>query len=717
MGLLDWLVVQGTRRLADDVRKRVGEMDDDPARQTWWDGDYPWSYDPYAQVQADWIAAGEPVTIADIRITSGLFYVGAWLFGEPSLIEPKLRARPGQSQPLDFWPTYHGMSIVQRHAYLTWLAGNRRDPETDIGNVFLFFYGLERRALVELAPDSMEHDATVELNRIHAETDRLLALYGSGSASFAGHARAFLDLLDVIIGLGQKHLRVTVPPLAFPVTDIPPSVRIAIGTFAKQGAPIPAEWALRWAWYFPETRLHAPAQRCPDDVARLFTLRYRERFGAGLTTAPGTGTAQIAYDPANSTLQTFRQTLTSTPNTFERRTPARKVATLLQEVIDELDSYSRWLGRSEAIAGALTGLALLPAGILDADHPKLQPLASWLATVVDDPKGTAITGHELIIRTLGQPSKRLSKAKSQQVAAILAVLGYGVEPDARIGGAAIPGESSIVLFRSDDGIELPTSPAYDLATIFVHLSALVGTSDSALTAAEADALDARLSKLFTLTTAERDRLRAHLRWLVSAPVSTSGLKTRLARFSPEHRAFLGDVLVSISTADIAIQPAEIDALRRVFRMLGLDPATITSKVHATLTTGSAARPQRRSSARRLDPERIRRTQQETAEVSDLLAGIFVDEPVTIPTPPPEPEAASTIDGLDAVHARLATALAAHDAWTREAYEELAGSFGLMPAGALDTLNEWALDAIDEPLADDEGGGIRISDTARKDLIP
>jgi len=50
---------------------------------------------------------------------------------------------------LGYWPRYESMSPSQRGNYLRWLALGKREHLNDIGYAFVYFYGLERRALID----------------------------------------------------------------------------------------------------------------------------------------------------------------------------------------------------------------------------------------------------------------------------------------------------------------------------------------------------------------------------------------------------------------------------------------------------------------------------------------------------------------------------------------------------------------------------------------
>lgn len=60
----------------------------------------------------------------------------------------------------------------------------------------------------------------------------------------------------------------------------------------------------------------------------------------------------------------------------------------------------------------------------------------------------------------------------------------------------------------------------------------------------------------------------------------------------------------------------------------------------------------------------------------------------------------TIEGLDSAHSALAAHLLAQTTWERADAEKAAGNLGLlMLAGAIDRINEAAMDICGEPLID------------------
>src|SRR5581483_5446840 len=89
---------------------------------------------------------------------------------------------PEPKGALGYWPRYAAITPNQRANYLEWLAGGRASDLEDIGYAFIFFYGLERRLLM----DNSDFDIVVR------EVSRLLSRYRL-SNSFDSYLSSFLS--------------------------------------------------------------------------------------------------------------------------------------------------------------------------------------------------------------------------------------------------------------------------------------------------------------------------------------------------------------------------------------------------------------------------------------------------------------------------------------------------------------------------------------------
>ena len=145
---------------------------------------------PATAGDAAWVPAGYSAQVGRHVIPGGLLYVGSGLAAEkggqpePSLIDHRLpvdqRAPDYTGAKMGYWPSYSAIAPQCRAAYLHWLLDGRRAPGVYIGYVFLYFYGLERRLLVDSQSSPAaraEHAALVrEVGRPaeHLRGERLL---------------------------------------------------------------------------------------------------------------------------------------------------------------------------------------------------------------------------------------------------------------------------------------------------------------------------------------------------------------------------------------------------------------------------------------------------------------------------------------------------------------------------------------------------------------
>lgn len=189
---------------------------------------------------------GESVTAGGYVLPDGMLYVGQklaavseWRGTEPALIHPGLKLATDPTAigyaTTGYWPSYSDVSPAFRAKYLRWLAGGRRDPGIDVGCVFLFFYGLERRVLVDLEQDPAA--AAGEVEPIAAELERLLGIYGE-NGSFEGYASRFLEFIR--IRHGAVDLEPETPPTDRTGYELPLPLRARLGRFALEKQPIPA---------------------------------------------------------------------------------------------------------------------------------------------------------------------------------------------------------------------------------------------------------------------------------------------------------------------------------------------------------------------------------------------------------------------------------------------------------------------------------------------
>ena len=127
-----------------------------------------------------WISKDGTARVAG-RDIGGMVYVGRGprtrRSGDPDnafIDSSKNVSRRGgdyEGQGMDYWPNYSTIDSRSRATYLDWLSSERSDTRYDVGYVFLYFYGLERRVFVDKADAQERSDIVTEVRR-------LLEIYG-----------------------------------------------------------------------------------------------------------------------------------------------------------------------------------------------------------------------------------------------------------------------------------------------------------------------------------------------------------------------------------------------------------------------------------------------------------------------------------------------------------------------------------------------------------
>jgi uncharacterized tellurite resistance protein B-like protein len=665
-----------------------------------------------------WVPAGKSVEVGAHKIDGGLIYVGANLRGadssyltEPALIDPSLKVGSGSAGESGYWSSYQSLSPAQRSAYLRWLAGPRRRQDADQTQLFVYYYGLERRLLADPRSDE---GARAERSVLIAELERLQAEEQDDQGSFAHYLGALLEFLaaEELID-GAREIQ---PPDERSGWEVPLALRVMVGELAAAHLRLPTELAKSWILTSPEAYLRTPAERCRKEFSSLFAIRYRERFGEGLA-LPAGSPLRLTYRTASPGLQEAGRR-TSIPDVCSSAQLVEPLRELGRDCSDELAPYSRWLGRHPEGAGS-KGAALLPAPLLaEAAVPAIVSLRDLITRATQGEEPWTLEASELI--EIWEPGvEKLGKRETVLLCQLLEKLGYGLEPDPRFGGPNPKRGMPAVLFPLRAGDPRAPSPAYAAASLLLHLLAAVAAADGTVSAEEEALLESHIHGVSELYTGERARLRAHANWLTRSGPRFSGLRKDLAALSAREREAISQSIVAVAVADGEIDPEEVRSLQKIFKLLDLDPERVYSELHAAsagegpvvvregglpevgepIPKWSSDEPQRG-----LDRAAIDAKLEETAAVSTLLSGIFSDEGEEQPLPA---KSGSAADGeqdeesgaLTGDLRTFASALAERESWAREEVEELAARHEVMIDGALEAVNEAAFETCGAPLSE------------------
>ncbi|MDI3636286.1 TerB N-terminal domain-containing protein [Pseudomonas aeruginosa] len=665
--------------------------------------------------KARWLPQDEFIEIAGEKISGGMIYVGEdrnnrYSSSEPSLINPKLKVARGivdiAERLTSYWSSYDSISPEARRAYLQWLSSGRKAPHANIGYVFLFFYGLERRVFVDAKTDRA---AAAETPSIIAEVERLLSIYG-GNHSFNNYASRFVDFLRQGAVPTRRYLET--PPIPLPYGyEMPIELRIGLGQLAVDKHPLPANWALAWVLSDHSIGKRTPVTRCEDAFARLFQMRYEERYGAGIVLPQNKTRLKFQYNTASAGLPSQElDGLSEIPDVTATSAARKKLQQLVDECTVQLEPYSRYLGRNPGAPDALEGLLQLPVSLWPAGaRAELDELKQRI-------------GDGMVVMSFGELAGRLQSAgalsrdKVLALARALESLHIGIEPDVLAGSRTPRPEDRVALFatQAEDG-DLRASPAYSAASVTLDLACAVAAADGDTSPKEIMLLSQHVDSWSHLSGAHRKRLKAHLRLQLNQPPTLQSLKKKLEPLADSARRAVAAFLAHLAQVDGEVSPAEVKLLERVYKTLQLDSQSLYSDLHVAASGNPAGSLQATPAAPgatqsktiggfALDHDRIAQLQRETEQVSALLAQVFVGEQPVEPEEVSIEEAGedtSGVCGLDADLSAFLRVLVSRNEWTRDELEAVASDMELMLDGALEQINDMAFEHFDMPVTEGE----------------
>lgn len=661
-----------------------------------------------------------------------MVYIGRGLrsqrtgMAENCLIDPSLpvakRNADYAGDHMPYWPSYSEIPPTSRLAYLRWLSSGRSDPEAELGYVFLYFYGLERRLFLD-RPTEDEQSAII------AEVHRLREIY-SGNRSFDRYSRALLDAAIILI-----HETSPVKPDPQGLVErsdweLPLSLKLGLGREINAGRALSGEWLLCWWLAHPETRLRTPAKRAFEEFKKLFLIRFEAAHPEGLVIAKPKRTLSFTYRAASSSFERdFSRELSAYPDVDRLTKPVNIAARIAESCMDDLDAYSRYLGRKPHGRGSIEAHALLPeelAGLMP--NAELERLRDWTNNLIANSHGV-VPVETMLERLEGEAPSRVGRRALAGAADALARISVGLAPDPRFAIRAPKAGEPVMLFRLPDKITKleAVSADYASALLSIVLGTYIAHADGEVSNAERQRLKAQIGRMTNLSESERARLHANLTWMIAVPPKLSQLRKHFDAVDEAQRQAIGQLAIAVAGADGVIDPAEVDAVRKLYRAMGLSEEQVYGDLHQ-MATAPATEPvtvfkaseqpkgytiptppkQETSSGNgslNLDHDRISTIMADTHRASQVLSQIFADDAAEEDEPvEKEDEATRTVldDGLDGPHRALVEELITQSAWTEKELVQLIRQFGLMTEGAIETVNEWAFEHFDDALLEEDG---------------
>jgi uncharacterized tellurite resistance protein B-like protein len=677
-----------------------------------------------------WHGIGERVSVKSYLLNDPMVYVsiGNPAEDEASCIDVTLDvAKPvwESASALGFYPIYGKLTPAQRANYLSWLATGRTETLKDIGYAFLFFYGLERRLIVERQ----------DLSPIVKECVRLLETY-TFSSSFDGYLGRFLAF--VLARSGLEKLKDTWFQAVFDNSRLSRDedfLAVALAWLFRTNASLPVSWAMRIARMDPRSPKSIVFNRLPDEFNALFETRYREEFGDGLTLKVAKRERSIVYRPASPSLL-FNPGPGSPlpepikiPNVLGIQSQFSPLVAIWSSCIEELKSASRALAKGLS-AGTREAFERLPQGLQSrVEHPDKD---KWTQLVTEHTgeDGFALVEISKLAAIHGLEERpKLTPTQSRALAQTARYVGFLIEPDSRLTCRPYSWTDMVSLLHYDDEPDHPSDSRFLAASLMLELGIFIAAADGTVDDSEVDQVAKFIESQFLLGPPEVRRLEAVKRVFMLRPPTLSGLGKRLqSALTHDQRQSVGRFLTGVAAANGIIDRKEISALKSAYRALDIGVDQLNSLLEESrraleepvevdrgeesASRGEAIPPKPRPARPAglvLDEHRLGLILAETQVVIETLGKAMLD-----PTLADEPQASRVLpandprfDALDARFHEMLAQLIGRQVWQRPEFNSLARSCNLMPSGALDAVNDWACELFDDPIVVEQGDRFEI----------
>ncbi|MBU0878296.1 MAG: TerB N-terminal domain-containing protein [Candidatus Omnitrophica bacterium] len=681
-----------------------------------------------------WIKKDQSIEIKGCTIPNGMIYVGEHLHTqqsrtnsyyvqvEPCLINPKLSVSKSniniEQNLLSYYPTYSDATPQARANYLHWLAMGASDTSAQMGYVFLYFYGLERRFFVD--------KSIFEWPVIMNEVERLKRIFSS-NGSFRHYSNEFLSKARVVSSFHHGQCLYKEATIEYYETwQTPLDVRVALGQMTKEGVPLNARWALAWIYTDESTYFRTPAKRAKKEFEEIFIIKFNQQFPDGLMLKPNKRKITANYRAASSSFE-VQLNFGTLPDVCLLEEPKEKIREIVETCTNQLDAYSRLLGRSPDKVNSLEAILLLPSDLqVKSEVSELTEINKLLLQSVKEQGKCLIEGNEILKLWPTKNDFKMTKKEAENISSYLRKHNVGIIPDVVYGDAVLKSSDIAILFNlSDCSFELAISDGYKSASLFLELAMMVALADDHFSESEVLHLTGRLEQAFQLTDLERLRLEHKMQYFVENKNGVEKVRKSIVDKIPKNkRPEIALYLLALAGADGRIDSSEVKVLSGIYKHLGFnderlysdlngfgarwssedEPITVKKKGSDPVRYILPEPPKDDKKAVTLDMDMVHNKVKDTEEVAKLLERIFIGDSDIV-----EEDKVQDVDNaddglfisLDSPYRALLRELSTREQWKLDEFKKLAESFDLLPGGAIEVINSWAFDNFDEPLIEED----------------
>ena len=727
----------------------------------------------YTRDPTGWIPAGDSINIKGY-VVGGMVYVGTPpeitnFDNKPELskafIDPDKSVSNGQfndqGEFAPFAASYSKIDSASRASYLKWLANGKKDTNFSPSYFLMYFFGLERRYMLDDSTDEEKQAIVQEVKRImEVMPRRKLKPYLKHFLSFVGiientssYCEGFSDEVE---------------------GNLPFNLKAELGCVLAEEGRFTSLQMLNWFLYHSESRLGQAAEKYPEEFCELFRAKLDQRRPHGIKVAlhqnQQIAPLMIEYYSASEEFITnvgLKHKGKPVPDISDFKEPHSFVQKLADEVENNLSTYCRFCSENRNVRNKVEAIALLPLALRKTRTIKgLRKYHNWANQVIKD--GGISTAGEAIALVEGKKSTTIYREQWEKTTSLFALAGFGLAPDTNLFHRPVKSEIPAVVFSLEERekFERVNSDQYRFELTKLAIGSFILWASQENAQEKKEAFGRVYSGVSGLTEHETKCIEANFKYLNGAYPDQIYFQRVQLELQDNQKLELRAVVVEMAKVAGELKSATVSALESHYEALKIDRQFAYSDLHAgvvvdpteivqaasansesdtaekvgtlaeTKTVDSTSpeshlqqeavvnipRPDFVEKERTIDINKVNleqdgtkpvektaneQTQQEekspidTNKMTSVLNSL-ITKPEDAKDEPAQPKK-TTLAGLDERHTKVVKSVVENRFWSESKFREMLKHQGLEPVSAVNKLNKWAYYEYNGPLIETNNG--------------
>ncbi len=481
-----------------------------------------------------------------------------------------------QGEFVPFATSYSKIDSASRASYLKWLANGRTDINFSSSYYLMYFFGLERRFMLDDASEDEKKLIVHEVKRIlELMPKRKLKPYLKHFLSFVGiienTSSYCYDFSEEVEG------------------NLPFNLKAELGcVLVEEEGRFTSRQMLDWFLQHNESQFGPAAEKFPEEFCELFRAKLDKQKPNGIKIAlhPNQQIAPlvIEYYSASEEFVTnvgLKHKGKQVPDISEFKEPHTFVQKLADEVENNLSNYVRYCTENRNARNKVEAIALLPLALRKTRTIKgLRKYHNWANQVMKD--GGVATAGEAIALIEGKKSTTIYREQWEKTVNLFALTGFGLAPDTSLFHRPVKSGIPAVVFHLEEREKFvrANSDQYRFMLTKLALGSYILHVSGEITQNKHEVFREVFSKISGLSEHETKCISANFKYLTLVPPDQTFFQRIQLELPDDQKLALRAVVVEIAKVAGTLKTTAVSALETFYEALKIDRQFAYSDLHA-----------------------------------------------------------------------------------------------------------------------------------------